>query len=202
MARPKNPKALAANREKLLDAGEHSIRTKSFAESGINDILDTAGVPKGSFYHHFPSKEAFGIEVARRYHKRQVEFAQDCLSNPSLPHLARVQAFFEGARDDMKSRQYAQGCLMCNLSTELADERPVFQAELDTHWNELIDELSECLRQADLSQIGLQHLSPTEAADWLLSSWSGALTRMKASGTDKPLSLFMRTIFKTEDTKS
>ncbi|MFY2822386.1 TetR/AcrR family transcriptional regulator [Ruegeria sp. MALMAid1280] len=201
MARPQNREALASNREKLLNAGEHAMRSKSYGESGINEILTTAGVPKGSFYHYFDSKEAFGIEVARRYHQRQVEYARNCLDDITRPPVERLRSFFEGAREDMKSRQFAQGCLMCNLSTELADERPNFQTELDAHWTALVAELSKCLDQADLSDIGLQHLTPDEAADWLLNAWSGALTRMKASGNDKPLALFMHTIFKTEETK-
>lgn len=201
MARPQDQKAYLSNREKLLEAGEQAIRSTSYAQSGINGILAKAAAPKGSFYHYFDSKEAFGIEVARRYHERQVEYARDCLGDPSTPPLARLRSFFDGARADMKSRQYTQGCLMCNLSTELADKRPAFRAELDQHWDELVAELTNCLSAADLSEIGLQHLSPSDAADWLMNAWSGALTRMKASGNDKPLALFMRTIFKTEETQ-
>ena len=188
------------SRERLLDAGEHAFRETSFSESGINEILASSGVPKGSFYHHFPSKEAFGIAVANRYNEKQIAAAQECLENPSLHHIDRVRLFFEQAREDMRNRKFQQGCLMCNLSTELADERPAFQAVLDTHWAGLTTVLAQCLNKVDLSEIGLEHLTPAQAADWLMNAWSGALTRMKASGTDEPLALFMRTIFKLNGT--
>lgn len=199
MARPKDRKTHMSNHEKLLEAGERLMRSTSYGETGINNVLSEAAVPKGSFYHHFGSKEAFGIAVARRYHEHQLDYARQCLGDPGQPAIDRLRAFFEGARADMRDRRFAQGCLMCNLSTELADERPEFQAELDQHWTMLVAEVATCLRQLDLSEIGLGHLGPDDAADWLMNAWSGALTRMKASASDAPLALFMRTIFRTEE---
>lgn len=199
MARPKDQNTHMLNREKLLDAGEHAFRETSYSESGINDILAFSGVPKGSFYHHFPSKEAFGIAVADRYNERHIASARACLEDPSRPPIDRVRQFFEQARAEMRTRKFQQGCLMCNLTTELADERPEFQAALDRHWSGLTAVLAECLKTLDLSEIGLDHLTPEQAADWLMNAWSGALTRMKASGNDAPLALFMQTIFKTKE---
>jgi len=195
LARPRDENTQMINRERLLDAGEHAFRKASFSECGINDILSNSGVPKGSFYHHFTSKEAFGIAVADRYNEAQIAAARACLEDPSFPHIDRVRLFFEQARADMGKRQFAQGCLMCNLSTELADERPAFQAALDTHWQGMTAVLAKCLDNIELSEIRLEHLTPAQAADWLMNAWSGALTRMKASGNDEPLALFMRTIF-------
>ena len=86
---------------------------------------------------------------------------------------------------------------MCNLTTELADEVPTFQSELKGNWGDLSGELAACLGKADLSKIGLSHLSAEEAADWLLNAWSGALTRMKATGDDGPLNLFLKSVFKS-----
>lgn len=198
MARLQNKEAYDNAKEKLLEAGEDAIRSTSYGQCGVNQILAAAEVPKGSFYHYFSSKEAFGIAVAQHYHEKQLAGAQRCLRDAGIAPLARVEAFFQGAREDMARREYAQGCLMCNLSTELADERPAFQAALDAHWRALAGELALCLQQVDLARIGMDHLGPDEAADWLMNAWSGALTRMKATQSDAPLDLFMRTIFKTK----
>ncbi|KUP94042.1 TetR/AcrR family transcriptional regulator [Tritonibacter horizontis] len=202
MARPKNEKTHLSHREKLLEAGERAFRETSFSESGINEILAASGVPKGSFYHHFPSKEAFGIAVADRYSEAQLATAKTVLEDASLPPIDRLRAFFEGARTDMGNRNFQQGCLVCNLSTELADEKPAFQAALDAHWRALTAVLEDCLAKAELSELGLQHLTPAQAADWLLNSWSGALTRMKIRGNDEPLALFMQTVFRPKDLKT
>ncbi|MEZ5985480.1 MAG: TetR/AcrR family transcriptional regulator [Hyphomonas sp.] len=197
MARTRNQENYDVAREKLLDTGQQLFRQKSFSETGINDVLKQAGVAKGSFYHYFDSKEEFGIAVAHRYSRAQVESARRILSDQGVPPLARLKNFFEGAKSDMADRGFAEGCLMCNLTTELADEFPAFQSELNDNWTELSAEIAACLWKADLSVIGLSHLSADEAADWLLNAWSGALTRMKAAGNDGPLNLFLKSVFKT-----
>ncbi len=198
MARTRNEESYETAKNRLLDVGMALIRENSFDGIGINDVLKESKVPKGSFYHYFESKEDFGLEVARYYHEQQLAFAQTCLSDRSMSPVERLEAFFAGAREGMKEREYAQGCLMCNLSTELADKRPAFQVELDLHWQALTRELEACLQEADLSRIGLSHLTAGQAADWLMNSWSGALTRMKVSRSDEPLALFLRTIFNKE----
>lgn len=195
MARTRNQAAYGASRDALLDAGEALFRARSFAETGINDVLKAADVPKGSFYHYFDSKQNFGLAVARRYADRQNAQAQQQLRDPAIPALDRLKAFFEGAMADMARREFTQGCLMCNLSTELADAAPAFQQELSANWQELSAEIAACLEEVDLAQIGLAHLNAQQAADWLLNSWSGALTRMKTVGNDQPLQLFLTSIF-------
>ena len=196
MARPRNDRALAESRTRLLDAGLQAFRATSFAETGINEVLDRASVPKGSFYHYFRTKTEFGLAVADHYHARQIAFARAALQDPAKPPLARLRTYFEAARADMAARDFAQGCLMCNLTTELADAVPDFQDELDRHWRALSAEIAQCLAEADLSEINLGHLTAQEAADWLLNAWSGTLTRMKATRDDTTLALFLRSIFK------
>ncbi|MEM9634250.1 MAG: TetR family transcriptional regulator C-terminal domain-containing protein [Pseudomonadota bacterium] len=198
MARIRNEAAYETARNQLLETGMRLIRKNSFDAVGINDVLKECKVPKGSFYHYFATKEAFGIAVASHYNEQQVASAHSILSDPSKPPLLRLKSFFETARQGMKELEFGQGCLMCNLSTELADERPEFQFELDRNWRKLVAEVAVCLNEMDTSEIGLGHLSADEAADWLMNSWSGALTRMKACRNDEPLALFMRTIFKNE----
>lgn len=196
MARPKNEAAYAQSRTKLLETGQHLFRTKSYADTGIAEVLSTANVPKGSFYHYFPTKEDFGIAVAQHYHDDQMATARRMLGDTDYVPLERLRRFFDKAASDMAGFGYAQGCLMCNLTTELADERPAFQAELDRQWRELVGELAICLMNADLNAIGLGHLTPQDAADWLMNCWSGALTRMKATRDRTPLYLFLNTVFK------
>lgn len=195
MARTRNEEAFAAARDDLLAVGERLIRAGSYEGVGINDILKASGVPKGSFYHYFESKEAYGLEVARFYHARQMETARRVLGDEEPEPQERLRRFFGEALKDFAARDFADGCLMCNLSTELADGNHAFQTLLRTQWRELSAEIADCLAQFDRTEIGLAHLSPQEAADWLLNAWSGALTRMKAERNAKPLRLFLKSVF-------
>ena len=65
MARIRNEAAYETAKTRLLDVGMTLIRENSFDGIGINDVLRESGVPKGSFYHYFDTKEDFGLEVAR-----------------------------------------------------------------------------------------------------------------------------------------
>lgn len=196
MARIRNEQVYDETRSKLLTVGMNLIRAGSYESIGINDILREGQIPKGSFYHYFKSKEAFGREVLQFYHEQQVESASALLTDPALPPLERLQMFFKGAYDDFEAKGFAQGCLMCNLSTELADEHPAFQSLLQEQWHALSAQIALCVAELDKAEIGLAHLSDKEAADWLLNSWSGALTRMKAMRDGAPLRLFLKTTFK------
>lgn len=196
MARTRNEEAYNDAREQLLLVGAKLIRSGSYESVGINDILREGRIPKGSFYHYFDSKERFGLEVAKHYHAGLIADAEAILLDRTRAPLERLQAFFQDAYEDFEARGFAQGCLMCNLTTELADEEPAFQAVLQTNWLELGAVIAACVAELDKSEIGLEHLSDGEAADWLLNSWSGALTRMKATRDGTPLQLFLKSTFK------
>ena len=53
-------------RQHILDTGRSIILGKGFSAVGLNEILATAQVPKGSFYHYFKSKEVFGEAMVER----------------------------------------------------------------------------------------------------------------------------------------
>lgn len=195
MARTRNAEAYNDAREKLLTVGMNLIRSGSYESVGINDILREGQIPKGSFYHYFDSKEDFGLKVARHYHAQLLEGARAILLDSETAPYDRLQRFFKTAYDDFEARGFSQGCLMCNLTTELADEEPAFQAVLQSNWRELSAIIAACIAEIDKADIGLDHLTDSEAADWLLNSWSGALTRMKATRDGTPLNLFLKSTF-------
>jgi len=174
------------------------MRRHSFDTIGITEILQHSGVPKGSFYHYFANKEDFGLAVADAYHQEQMALAHETLGDLSQPPLVRLAAFFLTARKAFFERQFKDGCLMCNLSTELGATHTAFQTALTQQWQALSAAISECLEEADLAEIGLAHLTPLEAAEFLINSWSGALTRMKADNSPAPLDLFLKSTLRLE----
>ena len=50
-------------RDRIIETGAEIIHRKGFNHTGIQEILTAAGVPKGSFYNYFKSKDEFGLEV-------------------------------------------------------------------------------------------------------------------------------------------
>ena len=172
MARRRNDAAYEQARTNLLEVGLALIRTRGFESTGLNDILKSAGLPKGSFYHYFANKEAFGIAVAEAYHQQQLAFASQTLRDNTQPPGTRLHRFFSTALQDFEQRQFKEGCLMCNLSTELGDTADVFRAALARHWDELAQELATCLLPEVRQALHLAHLTDKEAAD---TSWQGSV---------------------------
>src|SRR5690242_1088215 len=72
-------------RQHLLDTGHRMMAEKGFTSVGLNEILQTAGVPKGSFYHYFKSKELYGQALLADYF---VGYLADMERRLTLPGLS------------------------------------------------------------------------------------------------------------------
>src|ERR1700692_3611172 len=121
MARP-------STKEQIVQAGLKILLDKGFNGVGVQEITETAGVPKGSFYNHFESKEALGGEIVERYGadatRRQV------LLDKSLPALARLRGHFEGLNNLFVKSKFERGCLLGNFSAELSNQSAVIRERL------------------------------------------------------------------------
>src|SRR6516162_9493212 len=95
MPRPPNPEV----RRRLLAAGLDLVHARGFSASGVKDITDAAGVPKGSFYAYFPSKEAFGVAVLEHYWS-DIETRLLPILAADAPARQRVTRFFHALADD------------------------------------------------------------------------------------------------------
>lgn len=195
MARVRNQENYADSYERLISAGLDLLRSKSFDGVGIGEILEVASVPKGSFYHYFKSKDDFGLAVADAYHDDLFDLVRSFVSRETASPYENLRAFFEAALEGFEAREFSDGCLMSNLSSELADQKDSFGQQLAGHWRVLTGLIAESIDHACLEQFGLPHLSSQEAADLLMNSWAGALTRMKAERNENPLKLFLKAHF-------
>ena len=195
MARLRNQENYTDSYDRLIKAGLDLLRSKSFDGVGIGEILEAASVPKGSFYHYFKSKDDFGLAVADVYHEDLMDIVRSFLERDTATPFENLRAFFEHASAGFRLREFSDGCLMCNLTSELADQKDAFQQELAGHWQALTGLIAAHMDRACVEQIGLAHLSSQEAADLMMNSWSGALTRMKAERSESPLRLFLKTHF-------
>ena len=93
-------------REKIIASGVQAIIGKSYNAVGLNEILTAAGVPKGSFYHFFKSKEDFGVAVVEYFTDKSAEHLRTMLRDPSRAPLARLRYWFESARDNLAQNAF------------------------------------------------------------------------------------------------
>jgi TetR/AcrR family transcriptional repressor of nem operon len=197
-ARPagrRGPKPKPGIRDSILQAGLRRIHAEGYAATGIQSIVEGADVPKGTFYNHFPSKEAFGAEVIGTYSARAQDVLREALSDPSLTPRARLVNYFDGRIAVFRARDFSGGCLLGNFSAEAADHSTVIRDQLATHYRIWSGFLAACIAEAQaLGEIDTQ-FPPALLANVVFDSWEGALLRMRAEKTDAPLLDFMTIIF-------
>jgi len=132
----------------LLRTGLEVLTEKGFSATGLDEILGRAGVPKGSFYHYFDSKEAFGLELIDRYADFFARKLDRHFSQPEPSPLARVRAFVDDARDGMARHEYSRGCLIGNLGQEMGALPESFRARLRATFEDWQRRLAACLTAA------------------------------------------------------
>src|ERR1700722_12809226 len=82
--------AAASTRDHLIDVGLELMRRHGYGATGLQEILAAAAVPKGSFYHHFGSKEEFAAAVLERYIALAAEHGRQVLGNMRQAPLRRL----------------------------------------------------------------------------------------------------------------
>ena len=177
---------------RLTDAGYLLFNRHGYNATGIQQITDQAGVPKGSFYHYFASKEAFGLALIERYAHFFARKLDRHLLCAELTPLARVQAFVDDAQAGMARYDYRRGCLIGNLGQEMGALPESFRAQLQAVFADWQARLAACLRLAQ--QAG--EMSATADAEQLAAffwiGWEGAVLRAKLAQSAEPLTVFAR----------
>ncbi|MFD9124264.1 TetR family transcriptional regulator C-terminal domain-containing protein [Kitasatospora sp. NPDC059571] len=174
-------------REQLIDAAYDRFHEHGFNGSGIKDITDAAGTPKGSFYNHFDSKESMAVEVMRRYaDSRQMQM----LADESIAPVERIRAHFARLTGDLERFDYARGCMFGNFGAELSTQSPAVREEVGDrleHWESL---LGSALDEARAAGALATEVDSAVLARFLVSAWEGAALQAKVARSSAPLDDF------------
>src|SRR5947209_10832228 len=144
----------------LLDAGKRMFLERGYNNAGLESILQAAGVPKGSFYYYFDSKEDFGLQVLDRFAACHHETLDRFLGDESVGPLERLRRYFEAVIECLESQECRKGCLVGNLSQEMADQSEAFRTRLREIFAGWLDRYANCLASAQLAGEIPAHLDP------------------------------------------
>jgi TetR/AcrR family transcriptional repressor of nem operon len=186
-------------RDQLVESAVEVFHARGFNGCSVQDIVEAAGVPKGSFYNHFKSKEALGVEVVRAYTRLVGAYvaeagAGEIFSGGGTP-LERIRAYFEAVIEQNVSCGVRKGCLLGNFATELAPHSTeIANAVTDAldNWSAAVaralaqaQEAGELSKDADVEAVGR----------YLVDGYEGAAARAKLIGDRAPMDEFVRTTF-------
>ena len=187
--------SLSATKEHILTCGGAIIHHKGFNATGLQEILQSAGVPKGSFYFYFKSKDDFGLALIDHYREQFAEQLRPIIKDDSLSPVERLERFFLWFHSHFADSGYIKGCPIGNLIQELGDVHPAFRDKLHGSLERLISFVRGQLALALEQQIIPSHLAPDTTARFIISAWQGSLIRMKAVAGPEPLDNFHYMIF-------
>jgi TetR/AcrR family transcriptional repressor of nem operon len=183
-------------RNSILEAGIKSVLEKGYHECGLAEILKEAGVPKGSFYYYFASKEEFGLQLIEHWLENFSE-AEASLDNQSLSGLTRVRQFFEARCRLFKRLRRQYGTVVGTLYLEMATHNETFRLRVEKLLAAWQERVAACLVQAQQAgEIGADK-DPAALAEFCLISWEGAVQRARTVQSTAPLDLFFKVIFGT-----
>jgi TetR/AcrR family transcriptional repressor of nem operon len=159
------------NRQQILDAALNVFHEKGFNATSVSDIVERANVPKGSFYNHFKSKEALGIEILEAYWDESSP-GREKLLNPNVPAFERLS-------DYLSNVGYSEcGCLIGNFSGEVANIE-LFRDKLSTLINTWKIHIASCIKDGQKEHSIKATSTAEELAEFVVNCLQGAVLSAK-----------------------
>ena len=180
---------------KILSAGAKLVWQKGFNNAGLQEILKIAGVPKGSFYFYFDSKESFGLELIDVYSSFFERELDGIMLDSSKGGLVRIKAFLDIFKMVLEKENYTGGCPLGNLALEMGDINERFAERISLGFEEIESKILRCINDAKISGDVPESVNAEAAAGFILNSWEGAIVRVKVEKSLKPLELLEDFIF-------
>ena len=180
-------------REEIVQAGLKCLVEKGFNAVGVQDITDTAGVPKGSFYNHFVSKEALGVEIVERYGANQTR--REILTDPSVPPLQRLRRHFDRISALFAESHFKRNCILGGFSAELANQSETIRESLRKLYGQWTKDIEATIAEAQTKGEIANNTKASDLAAFLLDSYEGALLRARVERSRKPFDRFMKFAF-------
>lgn len=180
-------KASPETRERLLEAGVAAFSDCGYHGTGLKQVLDRVGVPKGSFYNYFDSKEQFAAEVIRHYAARSLACLDVINTQPEADAVAALRCYFSAEIDRCEGKGI--GCLLGNLAAELGASQELCRRAMAEAMRASEGRITEAIERGQRAGSIRDDLPASHLASFLFNAWEGALLRMQVEDSVEPLRL-------------
>jgi TetR/AcrR family transcriptional repressor of nem operon len=179
----------------LLEAGMNVMFEKGYTNTGIQEVLSSVGVPKGSFYHFFESKEDFALKIIRHVEEAYVQVLNGFLHDTTRTPVERLKNYCETKKKDLLNQSCRRGCLIGNLSQEMADQSEVLRVDLARVMGRWRDMFSAVIDEGQARGEISKKLPADKLAEMFLCGWEGSIMRAKTQKNVEPMQAFIDVVF-------
>jgi TetR/AcrR family transcriptional repressor of nem operon len=139
------------SKRKLLDATIHSVRAKGYTATRIDDVCTAAGVTKGSFFHHFKTKDDLALSALEHWGANAAAFFDQAPYHDVADPLGRVLAYIDFRKailtGDLADFTCLAGTMVQELYATNPDVRAACETSFLTHTQRLAPDIAEAMRQ-------------------------------------------------------
>lgn len=177
-------------RQRIISAATEAMIAKSYNGTGLNEILQSAGVPKGSFYHFFKSKENLGIAVIEKAAADHLEELRLYFTDRNRTPRERIAQYLKFLKSEALRKEVRQQCVVCKLALEQSDMSGPMKAAIRCSQDQALSSFAQVIREAQAAgEVNPSH-DPDQLADFFKSALSGAMIRVQVEEDIKPLESF------------
>src|SRR5947208_10322916 len=181
----------------ILQAGLPGLVRAGHHAASVRDICAAAGAPQGSFTNHCRSKEAFTVEVLNRYFDYLKGLVHETLNDPSLTPRQRLERYLEVITAKLERDRWMTGCLIGDFSLQASSHSNLLRKRLDAIFKEWRALFASCIAAAQWAGEVDSDFEAEDLAEFLLTSWQGAILRMKVERSPAALERFKTIVFAT-----
>ena len=164
---------------------------RGFNASSVQDITDAAGVPKGSFYNHFKSKEALAAEIVTAYGQGSTD--RSILTDRAVPGLTRLKGHFAVLNDHFS--RCNEGCLVGKFMAEVSEDTPEIRKSLLGVLGQWGEQISAAISDGQREGSIRGDMQADDLAAFLIDAYEGAILRTRVERSPKALRSFVEVVF-------
>ena len=183
-----------SHKERLLREGMRLVYAHGFHGTTVDAVLAASGVPKGSFYHHFGSKEAFTQALLDRYIDYQSGLLAEWIGKDSLSTSGKLTGYFSQMAEHFVRTGYQRACLAGKLSTEVSAVSEVFRSQLSRSLDATRDDIAGLLARGQEAGDVRTDRSASDLADGVLALIQGAFVVALSTRNEHSLAAVTDTI--------
>ncbi|OYT91023.1 MAG: TetR family transcriptional regulator [Burkholderiales bacterium PBB3] len=181
----------SATRDNILAVGQKLMAAKGFSAVGLNEILTSSGVPKGSFYHYFASKEAFGEALLDKYFNDYLAEMDRTFSQPGFSSAQRLTTYLTQWQENQSFLDCQGKCLAVKLGAEVADLSEAMRLSLKRGTESIVSRLADALKAGVADGSLTIEGDPQQVALNIYQLWMGASLMAKIVRNYQPFEAAM-----------